>query len=323
MSRAASPTSRPPATTPASSPSTSTCATSATAPSCAARSRCSGAAATRLRRRARSARSRTARWCRCDARRQAHPRHRRDDRRLDRVRVAAARPGARRRGRPDRLRPRPAPDRARRAPPAEHARRARARRQRPERPRRRARDAAKSAGAASTASCTRSRSRPPTRWAANFLATPPESAETAFRPAPTRSRRWPRPLPPLLPRGRRPSSAWTSTPRSPGRSTTGWASPRRRSRRSARYLARDLGPHGVRVNLVSAGPLRDGRRLRHPRLRRARRRAGSGRRRWAGTCATRPRSPTPCCFLLSDCARGITGEIVHVDGGLHAVGAPA
>jgi enoyl-[acyl-carrier protein] reductase I len=28
------------------------------------------------------------------------------------------------------------------------------------------------------------------------------------------------------------------------------------------------------------------------------------------------------CFLLSDLARGITGEIVHVDGGYHAMGAP-
>jgi enoyl-[acyl-carrier protein] reductase I len=27
-------------------------------------------------------------------------------------------------------------------------------------------------------------------------------------------------------------------------------------------------------------------------------------------------------FLLSDLARGITGEIVHVDGGFHAMGAP-
>ena len=27
------------------------------------------------------------------------------------------------------------------------------------------------------------------------------------------------------------------------------------------------------------------------------------------------------CFLLSDRARGISGEIIHVDGGLHAVGA--
>jgi enoyl-[acyl-carrier protein] reductase I len=35
--------------------------------------------------------------------------------------------------------------------------------------------------------------------------------------------------------------------------------------------------------------------------------------------------PTPVadavCFLLSDLARGVTGEILHVDGGFHAVGA--
>jgi enoyl-[acyl-carrier protein] reductase I len=89
----------------------------------------------------------------------------------------------------------------------------------------------------------------------------------------------------------------------------------------SRYLARDLGPAGIRVNLVSAGPL--------------------------GTVAARgipgfdrlaslwPRQaplgwdigdPGPVadaiCFLLSDYSRGITGEIVHVDGGFHAVGAP-
>jgi enoyl-[acyl-carrier protein] reductase I len=88
-----------------------------------------------------------------------------------------------------------------------------------------------------------------------------------------------------------------------------------------RYLARELGPSGVRVNLVSAGPL--------------------------GTVAARgipgfeqlaglwPRQaplgwdiddPSPVadaiCFLFSDYSRAITGEIVHVDGGFHAVGAP-
>jgi enoyl-[acyl-carrier protein] reductase I len=29
------------------------------------------------------------------------------------------------------------------------------------------------------------------------------------------------------------------------------------------------------------------------------------------------------CFLLSELSRGISGEIVHVDGGFHAIGAPA
>jgi len=90
----------------------------------------------------------------------------------------------------------------------------------------------------------------------------------------------------------------------------------------SRYLARDLGPQGVRVNLVSAGPL--------------------------GTVAARGipgfdglaelwREQAPLgwdvsdpstvadaiCFLLSDYARAISGEILHVDGGFHAVGAPS
>jgi enoyl-[acyl-carrier protein] reductase I len=87
----------------------------------------------------------------------------------------------------------------------------------------------------------------------------------------------------------------------------------------ARYLARDLGPRGVRVNLVSAGPL--------------------------GTLAARGipgfsdlatawqqqaplgwdvEDPEPVAsavlFLLSDLSRGVTGEILHVDGGFHAMG---
>jgi enoyl ACP reductase len=90
----------------------------------------------------------------------------------------------------------------------------------------------------------------------------------------------------------------------------------------SRYLARDLGPQGIRVNLISAGPL--------------------------GTVAARGipgfeslaelwraqaplgwdmEDPAPVasaiCWLLSDYARAISGEIIHVDGGFHAVGAPA
>jgi enoyl ACP reductase len=88
---------------------------------------------------------------------------------------------------------------------------------------------------------------------------------------------------------------------------------------TSRYLARDLGPRRVRVNLVSAGPL--------------------------GTLAARGipgfsdladawqrqaplgwdvEDPAPVAetinFLLSDAARGITAEIIHVDGGFHAMG---
>jgi enoyl-[acyl-carrier protein] reductase I len=87
-----------------------------------------------------------------------------------------------------------------------------------------------------------------------------------------------------------------------------------------RYLARDLGPRGIRANLVSAGPL--------------------------GTVAARGipgfeqlaslwreqaplgwdlDDPAPVadaiCFLFSDYARAVSGEILHVDGGFHAIGA--
>ncbi|MGH2538902.1 MAG: enoyl-ACP reductase FabI [Actinomycetota bacterium] len=86
-----------------------------------------------------------------------------------------------------------------------------------------------------------------------------------------------------------------------------------------RYLARDLGPKGVRVNTVSAGPLRT--------------MAGKGipgfdaiteswgRRAPLGWDVT---DPTPVgntvAFLLSDLSEGITGEMIHVDGGFHAMG---
>ena len=88
-----------------------------------------------------------------------------------------------------------------------------------------------------------------------------------------------------------------------------------------RYLARDLGPRGIRVNLVSAGPLGT-----------VAARGIPGFDRLAGLWPRQAplgwdiEDPGPVaaaiCFLLSDYARAITGEILHVDGGFHAVGAP-
>ena len=87
-----------------------------------------------------------------------------------------------------------------------------------------------------------------------------------------------------------------------------------------RYLARDLGPRGVRSNLVAAGPIRtiaakgiDGFELLSDAWEQQ---APLG---WD----TRDASPVAdaCLWLLSPLSRGITGEIVHVDGGVHAVGA--
>jgi enoyl-[acyl-carrier protein] reductase I len=90
----------------------------------------------------------------------------------------------------------------------------------------------------------------------------------------------------------------------------------------ARYLARDLGPRGIRVNLVSAGPLGTVAARGIPGFERLaelwQRQAPLG---WD------VEDPSPVastiCFLLSDYARAISGEIIHVDGGFHAVGAPA
>jgi len=98
-----------------------------------------------------------------------------------------------------------------------------------------------------------------------------------------------------------------------------WMGPCKAALRSLNgYLARDLGPAGIRANLVAAGPL-------------ATRAAGgipefdrlieSWERQapmaWDPTDAGAVAGAV--CFLLSDMAAMITGEVVHVDGGAHAM----
>ncbi len=89
---------------------------------------------------------------------------------------------------------------------------------------------------------------------------------------------------------------------------------------TARYLARDLGRHGIRVNLVSAGPLRTVA---------ARGIAGFAKIEdtWAGRAPlgwnTGDATPVAkaCVALLSDWFPATTGEMLHVDGGFHALAA--
>ena len=86
-----------------------------------------------------------------------------------------------------------------------------------------------------------------------------------------------------------------------------------------RYLARDLGPKGVRCNLVAAGPIRTTAAKSIP-----------GFEQFEESWDSRSPlgwdvgDPVPtakaCVALLSDWFPATTGEILHVDGGVHAMG---
>jgi meromycolic acid enoyl-[acyl-carrier protein] reductase len=86
-----------------------------------------------------------------------------------------------------------------------------------------------------------------------------------------------------------------------------------------RYLCRDLGPLGIRSNLVSAGPIETAAAGGIP---------GFDKLAWAwgrrAPLGWETRDPGPVadavCFLLSDAARGVSGQILRVDGGFSAVG---
>jgi enoyl ACP reductase len=153
----------------------------------------------------------------------------------------------------------------------------------------------------------------------NFLDTPPESAEIAFRTSAYSLKALAASLADLFPDegGSIVGMDFDASVAWPVYDWMGVAKAALEA--TSRYLARDLGPRHVRVNLVSAGPL--------------------------GTLAARGipgfgdlatawqrqaplgwdvEDPAPVAgavlFLLSDLARAITGEILHVDGGFHAMG---
>jgi enoyl ACP reductase len=87
---------------------------------------------------------------------------------------------------------------------------------------------------------------------------------------------------------------------------------------TTRYLARDLGPAGVRVNLVAAGPLRTLAARSIPHF--AAMEDAWGTRAPLGWDVRDPEPVAKACVaLLSDWFPATTGEILHVDGGVHAV----
>ena len=90
---------------------------------------------------------------------------------------------------------------------------------------------------------------------------------------------------------------------------------------SVRYLAADLGPKGIRVNAISAGPIKTlaasgvhgiSKMLEYHRTHAPLRK--NTEQEEVGDAAL---------FLVSPLSRGITGEVIHVDGGFHVMGMSA
>lgn len=155
----------------------------------------------------------------------------------------------------------------------------------------------------------------------NFLNTPAESAQTAFLTSAFSFKTLAVAMRPLLEAGGGGSlvtldfdnrQAW------PGYDWMGVAKSALQS--VTRYLARDLGPSRIRVNAVSAGPLGTVAAKSIPGF-------DNFDRVWNSRAPLGwdPSNPDPVarmiCVLLSDWAPMTSGEIVHVDGGFHAVAA--
>jgi enoyl-[acyl-carrier protein] reductase I len=90
---------------------------------------------------------------------------------------------------------------------------------------------------------------------------------------------------------------------------------------SMRYVARDLGPAGIRVNAISAGAMRT---LSLAGISGGRGMLAEGRRLSAMKEDTSMEGVAGCAlWLLSDLGRSTTGEVVHVDAGFHMMGLPS
>ena len=89
---------------------------------------------------------------------------------------------------------------------------------------------------------------------------------------------------------------------------------------STRYAARDLGPMGIRVNAISAGPMRT---LAMAGIRGGKSLMSTGRD-WSLLKEDTSMEGVAGCalYLLSPLGQSIAGEVIHVDAGFHAVGVP-
>jgi enoyl-[acyl-carrier protein] reductase I len=155
----------------------------------------------------------------------------------------------------------------------------------------------------------------------NFLETPAESAQTAFLTSAFSYKTLAVALLPLMKEAGGGSLVAMDFDNSRAWPSYDWMGVAKSALQSVtRYLARDLGPHKVRVNAVSAGPLETVAAKSIPGF-------DKFDEVWAERSPLKwdAQNPDPVarmvCVLLSDWATMTSGEIVHVDGGFHAVAA--
>ena len=152
----------------------------------------------------------------------------------------------------------------------------------------------------------------------NFMSAPPESAEVAFRTSAYSFKALCEALLPLSPS----SFVALDFDASVAWPVYDWMGVAKAALESvSRYLARDLGESGVRVNLVSAGPVETPAAKGSPGSISSPA-CGRSRHRWDGIAGDPGAVADAVLFLFSDWSRAVTGEILHVDGGFHAMGAP-
>jgi meromycolic acid enoyl-[acyl-carrier protein] reductase len=153
-----------------------------------------------------------------------------------------------------------------------------------------------------------------------FMSAPAESAEQAFRTSAYSFKALAQALLPLMDNGG--SLVGMDFDASVAWPVYDWMGVSKAALESvSRYLARDLGEQNVRVNLISAGPVETPAAQGIPGFEAL---AGMwGKQAPLGWDTSDPAPVADAVlFLLSDLSRGITGEILHVDGGFHAMGAP-
>ncbi len=156
----------------------------------------------------------------------------------------------------------------------------------------------------------------------NFLNTPVESAQIAFATSAYSLKSLAVAMLPLLEKGDSPAIVGLDFDAQVAWPVYDWMGVAKAALESVnRYLARDLGPKGIRCNLVSAGPIGTMAAKSIPGFSEL---AGVWNTMAPLHWDTADATPTAdaILFLLSTLSRGITGEITHVDGGFHAMGAP-